>query len=200
MVCHQDLFGRFVHPKNINLTDVQMWDNWCLDNGAFGGFDELAFMRALKTLLPYRAFCRFVVAPDVPFNWQETLKQFPDWSRFIRVLGYPVAIALQDGATVDNVPWTLTDAIFVGGSTKWKRELYIDRPMFREFMVTPRDFIISEAKRRGMWVHIGRQANSPKQLIAAAAMGADSVDGTGEKFRPNIYFRWIAKTMWELSQ
>lgn len=198
MLCHQNMFGRFVYPRGIK-PDIPLWDNWCLDNGAFTGFDESAFTKALRKLMPYRANCRFVVAPDIPFDWQGTLKQFPEWARFIHALGYPVAIALQDGATVDDLPWSQLDAVFVGGSTLWKREQYNDLPMFKT-VLTPRDEIIQEAKQRGMWVHIGRQANSRKQLIAAKAMGADSVDGTGERFKPNAYFPWIAQTMWELSQ
>lgn len=202
MEANQKYFGKFVSVrlrKTNDMSSLALWDNWCMDNGAFRGFNSGVFLHFLKSCLPYKSTCKFVAVPDVPFNWQSTLNMFDDWQKTIHRLGFPRAIAVQDGATVDSIPWSDVEAIFIGGSTLWKREYYADLPMFSH-VLTPRDEIIMEAKKRGLWVHIGRQGNSIKQLYYAKSMGANGVDGTGELFRPGRYFNWISQTIWEIAQ
>ena len=207
MLCHQKLFGRFLSARH--RQDVRLWENWGADNGAFTGFDQERFMNNLKQLLPYKSTCRFVVVPDVPFHWEPTLIKFSDWAPSIRRMGFPVALAVQDGATVANVPWSEIDALFIGGSTEWKRQQWrhvnADLPLFTglpDCVERPTQVaeLVNEAKSRGMWVHIGRSANAPGQLWYASRLGADSVDGTGQHYRPDQYFKWIAQTMWEINR
>lgn len=197
---HQDMFARFINPnrESINLTG---WDAWIGDNGAFTGFKQDVFMGCIKKLLPYRAACKCLTVPDVPFHWEPTLEKFYDWSPSIRRMGFPVGLAVQDGATVENIPWSLIDAVFIGGSTQWKRQQGLNGPLFAALgTASPVQAIVSEAKKRGCWVHVGRSANAPQQLWYAYRLGADSVDGTRETFAPDREFRWIAQTMWQIHQ
>jgi len=79
-------------------------------------------------------------------------------------LGYPAAFVVQDGATIDTVPWDTFDVLFVGGSTEFK-------------LGAQARALIWHAKSRGMWVHCGR-VNSNKRYRLMAALGVDSADGT----------------------
>lgn len=198
---HQEMFGRFVNPRRQSI-DLRGWSAWVGDNGAFTGFDKDRFMNCIRKLLPYSNACKALIVPDVPFHWEPTLVKFRDWAPSIRRLGFPAAIAVQDGATIDNIPWGNFDALFVGGSTDWKRQSGIDDlPLFRPLgNGSPVAEIVQEAKRRGLWVHMGRSANSIRQLWYAFSLGVDSVDGTCETKAPDREFRWIAQTMWEIHQ
>ena len=192
-LAHQELFGRFVNPR-WEGPELQNWNVWVGDNGAFTGFDQDVFMKAIKGLLPYRDTCKCLTVPDVPFFWEPTLVKFKDWSPSIRRMGFPVGLAVQDGATVNNILWDEIDALFIGGSTYWKR----DGAMLPQYK-SPVGEIIAEAKVRNKWVHIGRSANSKKQLAYAYNIGADSVDGTNETKMPDHEFKkWIAPTMWSI--
>jgi hypothetical protein len=64
-----------------------------------------------------------------------------------------------------SMAWPRIDALFIGGSTDWKLG-----PAART--------LVREAKRRGLWVHMGR-VNSLKRIAYAAEIGCDSIDGTG---------------------
>ena len=82
----------------------------------------------------------------------------------------PAALVLQNGATVDNVPWGEFDALFIGGSAgengspMWKTG-----PECQE--------ICNEARKRGVLVHMGR-VNTPDRIKSAHDMGLQSADGT----------------------
>lgn len=109
----------------------------------------------------------FVTAPDVAFDWEKTLKASLPVLPLIRAAlpdAYVAALVLQDGATVQNLPWGEFDALFIGGSTEWKVG-----EVARQ--------ITAEANRRGKWVHMGR-VNSGHRLAIAHSMGVGSVDGT----------------------
>lgn len=193
---HQELFGRFVNPRRQSVGLLN-WQAWVGDNGAFTGFNKDIFMGCVRKLLPYAATCKCLTVPDVPFFWEPTLEKFYDWSPSIRRMGFPVGLAVQDGATVANIPWALIDAIFVGGSTEWKRQ---QKQLTAKHPNEVRR-IVDEAKARGLWVHVGRSANAPKQLWYAYDLGADSVDGTRETKAPDREFKtWIAPTMWSIHQ
>lgn len=117
---------------------------------------------------------RLVVLADgtVVGDARGTLEQFPDWSREIREAGYPVALVAQDGLEqmLDQVPWPLMDALFIGGSTEWK-------------LSDGARICIAEARQRGKLTHMGR-VNSFGRLAKAAAMLADTADGTFLMFAP----------------
>ncbi len=73
--------------------------------------------------------------------------------------GWPLAFAVQDGMTVEDVPGD-ADVIFVGGSTEWKwRTVAMWCAAFQR-------------------VHVGR-VNTYRRLWECHDAGAESIDGTG---------------------
>lgn len=117
----------------------------------------------LNRLLPYQANCLGVVVPDKYANAILTLHYFKVFGHVPREMGYPVALVTQDGMTPGDIPWSLLDTLFIGGSDYHKRG--------REA-----ELLGLEAKRQGKRVHIGRvQAGS---TILKYWPWADSWDGT----------------------
>lgn len=148
---------------------------WCGDNAAFtGGYPgDGPFLDWLDARREYAADCAFVVAPDVPFDAAGTLARSRPMLGQIREAGFPVAFAVQDGAEEPGmVPWGEFDVLFLAGSTEWKLGPHARR-------------LTAEAKRRGLWVHMGR-VNSAQRLRYAADIGCDSADGTYLAFGPDI--------------
>lgn len=145
------------------LLEAYRW--WAADNGCFS--QGAAFR--METFLEWldrqpRSGCLFVVAPDVPMDAQATLERFWTASTAIRRLGFPVALAAQNGLEDRGVPWPLLDALFIGGDTEWK-------------LGSAAAAIAWQARQNGKWVHMGR-VNSRRRLARALAMGCDSADGT----------------------
>lgn len=120
--------------------------------------------------------CLFVCVPDVPGKARETLDRFFEWAAWIKYLGYPVALAAQDGMEYLPIPWGVLDALFIGGKKqdKWWQEWKLGPGAHN---------LILEAKNRGKWVHVGR-VNSHKRMIQVMEMGADSCDGTNTSIEP----------------
>lgn len=142
-----------------------MYRWWAADNGCFTQGAAFKMERFLAWLdRQPREGCLFVVAPDVPFDAEATVQRFAGASRAIRALGFPVALAAQNGLENMVIPWDDLDAIFIGGDTEWKLSNAAAR-------------ICWEATHRGKWVHMGR-VNSRKRMERAVGMGCDSVDGT----------------------
>lgn len=80
----------------------------------------------------------------------------------------------------EDVPWGQLGALFVGGDTRWKTG-------------HESGALVSEAKRRGLWAHVGR-VNSERRLQVAASMGCDSADGTFLKYAPD--HNWTRLVRW----
>lgn len=173
--------GRLLTPRH----PYEAWETaaagipWAMDNDGFGGVDAAAF-QALVFRNVGCPGCLFVNAPDVFIpdvdcgcceqstgigDHDETLRSWREWFPFLSMTGFPLSFVLQNGCTVDGVPWDEVDAVFVGGCTTWKLG-----PEARA--------IVAEAKRRGKHTHMGR-VNSKKRIAYAKAIGCDSVDGTG---------------------
>jgi len=133
-----------------------------MDNGAFtvNPIFNPKFWNMVKTCY-YDHDCLWIVAPDKPGQWKHTLAQFNSFKE-----RYPekLAIAIQDGATVDQVPWDDIVCVFIGGTDdfKYSREARL---------------IAYEAKNQGKWVHVGR-VNTPKNIVRWFDV-ADSFDGSG---------------------
>lgn len=147
---------------------------WAADNGRYSApanYSDAGYLAWLERLEPYRDRCLFATAPDVWSDWPATLELSRPMLRPIRELGYRVAIVAQDGATVDTVPWPEVDALFVGGTDPWRHS-----DALRE--------LVAEARRRELWVHLGR-VNSLRRLRFAEALGCDSADGTVLKHDPS---------------
>ncbi len=146
---------------------------WCLDNNCFGKeeFNESKWWAWLQDPRLDPASCLFATAPDVVGDAAATLERSTPWLPRIRSLGYPVAFVLQDGSDQTPPPWGEFDVLFIGGTTEFK------------LGEVARDYV-AEAKRRGMFVHMGR-VNSLKRLRYAEFIGVDSADGTVLTFGPD---------------
>jgi hypothetical protein len=147
---------------------------WCADNGVFGkGYPgDGAYLAWLERNATDAGTCLFAVAPDVVGDAAATLARSAPFLPRIRALGYPAALAAQDGLESLDVPWDDFDVLFVGGSTSWK-------------LGTAAARLVREAKERGKWVHMGR-VNSRRRLRYASVIGCDSADGTYLAFGPDV--------------
>ena len=174
---HQDAVRAMLDAHDIGLLSqptthlpLPGWI-WAADNGCFttsGSWREDRWMAWLARPHP-RAGCLFATVPDVVGDHQATLDKFRRYADQVRDLRYPVAFVAQDGATVDGIPWSDIDCLFVGGTTGFKQGLVAER-------------LASEARERGKWVHVGR-VNSLKRLLHWHGV-ADSSDGTFLAFGP----------------
>lgn len=143
----------------------------CADNGKFGkGWPGVDAWWAWLQSLPAERVA-FAVAPDVPFDAVGTLDESLPWLPRIRELGIPAALALQDGIEHLPVPWDAFDVAFIAGTTEWK-------------LGAAARTLVTEAKRHGKRVHMGR-VNSERRLRYAAFIGCDSADGTYLTFGPD---------------
>lgn len=166
--------GRLLQPRHMSSVPktVEAGVPWAADNDAFGGFKVAPYLKMLATIA-HQPGCLFVTAPDAVADAWTTLCWFMRWLPIIKACDLPVAYVLQDGIEGAGVPWTQTDAIFIGGSTEFKLG-----PKVRSLVV--------EAKRRGKYVHMGRVngwLDSAGQLRAerveyAKNIGCDSIDGS----------------------
>lgn len=157
--------GRLVQPRHYDnmATTVAVGRPWAADNDCFHRLDPGAYRRMLHTI-PTDG-CRFTTAPDVVGDHQATLRRWRRWAPYLHDLGFPAAFVLQDGCrSLDDVPDD-ADAVFVGGTTAYKLSLGAAS-------------LVREAKRQGLWVHMGR-VNSLDRIEYAQAIGCDSVDGSG---------------------
>ena len=142
------------------------------DNGCFAQGEKYSDEKFLQWLEKLdRKNCLFAAAPDVVGCAVGTRKRGYPMLPKIRNLGFKAAFIVQDGETAEEIKWDQLDAIFVGGTTRWK-------------LSQAAAAIVAEAKRRGKWVHMGR-VNSFKRMRLAAAIGCDSVDGTYLAFEPD---------------
>lgn len=146
---------------------------WCADNGCFSdAWEEDKWWAWLVANADRASDCVFAVAPDVVGDaWRSHMRSYP-WLRKIKALGYPVAYVFQNNAEKHPIPWHDFDVAFIGGTTDWKLG-----PVARE--------LVTEAKRHGKWVHMGR-VNSLRRLQYADAIGCDSADGTYLAFGPDV--------------
>ena len=149
---------------------------WAADNGCYSAgdrFDRQAYLDWLAAPRRPKARCLFAVAgPDVVGDAVRTRHQSSPMLSEIRALGYPAAYVAQDGFDADAIDWDDLDALFIGGTTAWKRS------------EAGGYAAIAEGKRRGKWVHVGR-VNAAAYLRALAMAGVDSADGTWVIRNPN---------------
>lgn len=144
---------------------------WAADNGRFSApenYTDAGYLAWLAKKPSDR--CLFATAPDVVGDAAATLALSSPMFGPIRATGYRVALVAQDGLEHLVVPWDAFDVLFIGGTTAWK-------------LGEPCRLIVAEAKRRGMWVHMGR-VNSLRRMRYAESIGCDSADGTVLKHDP----------------
>lgn len=156
--------GVLMSPRRFypGVGDAAGW-RWAADNDAYSDWNPQRFSAMLDAIRHWSG-CLFVSSPDVVGDHAATLALYYAWQDRLAACGQPIAFVAQDGASPDDVPWSDVEALFVGGSTEYK-------------MGAGARELIVEAKRRRLWVHIGR-VNGHRRLTYAKAVGADSVDGT----------------------
>ena len=148
---------------------------FAIDTGCYAApekFDPLGYLRWLAERRHLADRCLFATAPDVWGDAKATMKTAGVYFPIIRALGYKAALVAQDGLTPQMVDWDAIDCLFVGGSDAWRTS-------------RPHDELVREARRQGIWLHLGR-VNSWRRLKAAHVQGYDSADGTYIAFGPDI--------------
>ena len=162
-----DRLGWLIGPSGLKKLALRSWVPFALDNDAFSAFangkpwDALAWQEFILAIKRSGHHPMWALVPDVVCDKDATLEAWETYRHLISESGFPLAFAVQDGMTPDDI--TIDphpDVIFVGGSTKWKWETL---PIWcRHF-------------RR---VHVGR-VNSIDRLVTCDELGVESCDGTG---------------------
>lgn len=148
--------------------EVEGWP-WAADNGAFGDFDEAAYVRMLDGLVELPTRPLFVTVPDMVGDAEATLSLFYDWHAELAERGLPLALVAQDGLDPADVPWASFAALFVGGTDAYK-------------LGESAAELVREALERGKHVHWGR-VSSLIRFRYVKSIGGHSCDG-------NIHNRW----------
>lgn len=138
---------------------------WAADTGCFHNPDSFnldVYLRRLDTWRQDSGPPLFATAPDVLGDPVETWRRSEPVLTVLRAEGYTAALVAQDGLKTPD--WATFDCLFLGGSTTYK----LSEPAYQ---------LAAEARRRGLWSHMGR-VNSRRRYMAAMAAGYDSADGT----------------------
>jgi hypothetical protein len=152
------------------------WIPFALDNGAFSCWDmktnvfnyekwqakEIAWRQLLFWVQASGQECLWAIVPDVPGNSKETLERWPVFAPEVIASGIPLALAVQDGMTPDDVRALdpAPDVICVGGGDEFK---------WGTVELWPAHF---------PHCHLLR-CNMPEELPRLHALGYKSCDGTG---------------------
>jgi hypothetical protein len=146
---------------------------WILDNGAFttDGFKAEHWHEWLAAMQEYKEKCICVVVPDVVADAEATIRQFPQYVDYAKDFGYRVAFVTQDGMTIDMLPWSNFDALFVGGTDGHK--------MGREA-----GWLIDHGLKIGKHIHVGR-VNTEYRLMQF--WQCHTWDGTALTIKPEKY-------------
>lgn len=169
--------GRLVSPRGFDrIVDTDREMLWAADNDAYAAWDEDRYLRMLEAIRRTEQWrLLFVTLPDVVGDWEATRERW-DWYTPVTE-GLPRAYVLQDGQPASAVPWSSTSAVFVGGSTEYKLSLAASE-------------LVAEAKRRDLWVHMGR-VNTRRRIRYAKAIGCDSIDGTQASMFTDTHLPWM---------
>ena len=167
------LAGKYERKVGMMISPATKWHKahsflpYAIDNGIYA--DTMAgrtwefkpFCKLLSKAKSSRVQPEFIVVPDVLFDAEKTKKQFRQYKRRIKQLGFQfrLAMAVQDGMTPKDIP-SKDVVAFIGGSTKFKHEQTLK-------------FV-----KAGFDVHVGR-VNTLKRLLWASELGCKSVDGSG---------------------
>lgn len=156
--------GILASSRRGGRKDILGTKPWGADNECFNGnFDPDNFTRWVAARTEFSKTCKFILSPDVVGDYQPTLVRLAEWEPRLHGMGFPVGLALQDGATTDTIPWQSIESVFVGGTTAFK--------LSRLAM-----HICSRAKELGKWVHVGR-VNTIERIRNFWDV-ADSFDGS----------------------
>lgn len=139
-----------------------------IDNGCFGANWDADEWREFAASISRPVL--FATVPDVVGDCDGTRQRWDEYR--LDVGAMPPAYVLQDGQRDADMPWSEMAALFIGGSTDYKLSSHAH-------------WFTREAKRRDLWVHMGR-VNSLGRMRIAAEWGCDSVDGNYLAFGPDI--------------
>lgn len=193
-----DLLAQIITPAAGNR--LEPWVEWCADNGIYSNAypGDGPYIDWLGSHADYRARCRFAVAPDVVADHHATLERSWPLLRQIRRTVGRVALCAQNGATPDDMPWDHIDVVFLAGIVECAPCGFVPDLAALPMTHCPRGHrlvewklgpvaaaITAEAKRRGLWVHMGR-VNSRERLDYARQIGCDSADGTYLAYGPDV--------------
>lgn len=158
-----DNLGVLVSPRGCgNFPQLAEW-KWAADNDAYLAWDRDRYVKMLDQIRGIPG-CLFVTAPDVVGDAKATVERFNAWITTLNDVGQPVAFVAQDGIQFTGVPWNDIGCLFIGGTTEFKMGGWAAK-------------YAREAKRRGLWLHMGR-VNTRKRIRYAKSLGCDSIDGT----------------------
>jgi hypothetical protein len=188
---YPDFFGCMITPHRLTPSlPILEGRAFGVDNQCFTKpFNPHRMYRLLQNLAPYRAQCRFVTVPDIPwvnnervFDAQITVEMFEEYANHMMFKGWPLAYVAQNGAESLPFPEGAT-TIFIGGDTAWKCS---------EAALS----VIRRAHEQGLWTHVGR-VNSKKRLTHFRLAHACSSDGTGAALAPTRVMKqlnhWLAQ-------
>lgn len=156
--------GWLIGPSAISKTKLRDWLPIALDNDAFQSFtskkewDVEKWRTMLAWVRMHQRIPLWVLIPDVVANAKETKEKWEIYHPEVAHRKWPLAFAVQDGMTPDDVPEN-ADVVFVGGTIEWK---------WKTVRMWCRDF-----KR----VHVGRVSEMDK-IWMCHDLGAESVDST----------------------
>ena len=148
---------------------------WVLDNGCYSKFKQRVWLKMIEDAI-CDSNCIWFTMPDVVGNHKETLEKFHYWkAELFQRYAYKkgkYAFVIQDGCTINEIPWDDIRCVFLGGTTKFKysRSAYL---------------ILEEARRRYKWVHIGR-VNTKGRIVYFYDI-ATSIDGSGLSKYSHMY-------------
>lgn len=135
---------------------------YALDNGAFAGgenWSEVDWLKMLEWAKLSGQRPLWTLVPDVVADRERTIERWHIYAPVARRYGWPLAFAVQDGMTAEDVPPD-AELIFVGGSTDWKWQT------------------VASWCKAFQRVHVGR-VNVYRRLCECHDLGVESVDGTG---------------------
>jgi len=171
--------GRLITPRSTGVAEwLRLGLPVAADNDCFQRLDRAAYIAMLRHLRPHAERVLWVTAPDVVGDAAATLARWRIWRSAIGYYGLRAAYVAQDGSEYLAPPWGELDALFIGGSTEWKEGEHARR-------------LITEAKARGKWVHVGR-VNTIRRVRLLSALDVDSIDGTQFSRWPDRWIPWIA--------
>lgn len=163
-------FG-FLHGPSSDpvRTSIYALDNDCFANSRIPGWwktkGEYSWFKLLDKIGTQKNKPLFCLLPDVVADWPRTVEMAWRYVGEVRDRGLPVAIALQDGCSLEAASFLSPDWFFVGGSTAWKWQ-------------NARRIVKFANSSFGIRTHVGR-VNGTERLRWCLDMGVDSCDGTG---------------------
>lgn len=135
---------------------------YALDNGRFSqgaNWSEADLFKLYDKAAAFDWPPLWALVPDVVGDWDATRREWDRWAPRVAAYGWPLALAVQDGATVEDAEAIGPAVVFVGGSTAFK---------WRTFAAWCAAFRC----------HVGR-VNTPREGWRCFKAGAASIDGTG---------------------